>query len=405
MAFRLTFGRATLGALVGTGSLTACGTILGIDPGTPFDGSSESAIDNDAAGQDGFPLATRSDARSPDDVMAESSLGDATSEPESGVQGDAVVADADAADVMDATESSGDASDGAPVGCVPPCGGGQRCAGNTCVCVPLDCAGRCGTVNDGCGNMVDCGGCDGGECMSNVCGCAPETTADACGMQQCGQATNNCGLTVNCGVAGGPGCPNGDVCLPDNTCCTPDNSAVCVTQCSGTATNNCGQLITCSSTICGTRQVCYEQQCCTPNGCSGSCVDNCGQPANQCCPETGPPPLDSGPPDSAPPDSGPPDSGPPDTGGPDTGPTCEANGAACTSAGQCCSTYCGEQSSTSAGTCVSACVAYGGSCSTAVVVGGNAEPCCYPYTCTSIVLPPSSSGVTPEIVPTEGVCE
>jgi aqualysin 1 len=39
-------------------------------------------------------------------------------------------------------------------------------------CTPLTCNGQCGTIPDGCGGTLSCGGCDLGWCQSNhLCGC------------------------------------------------------------------------------------------------------------------------------------------------------------------------------------------------------------------------------------------
>lgn len=67
---------------------------------------------------------------------------------------------------------------------------------------PDPCGGAvCGTVDDGCGNDVECGTCSPGEpCVDGQC-CAPKTCADypeACGGAQ---RDNGCGGTIFCGDA------------------------------------------------------------------------------------------------------------------------------------------------------------------------------------------------------------
>ena len=82
------------------------------------------------------------------------------------------------------------------------CAAGQTCsASGLCVvsnCVPLTCnAGTsrfCGTIGDGCGGMLDCGGCQApatcaGRGIPDVCGdpnCKPITCMPAGGGQYCG---------------------------------------------------------------------------------------------------------------------------------------------------------------------------------------------------------------------------
>ncbi|MHB8418324.1 MAG: hypothetical protein ACYDCL_09625 [Myxococcales bacterium] len=134
----------------------------------------------------------------------------------------------------------------APLACLPtglcgtPCGtAGSGCLGNSdccsglgCVagactapsCSPKGCAEQgfqCGQQGDGCGNAIDCGGCDAGSCggggVPGVCGgCVPLTCAGL--GYDCGPAANGCGGLLECGTCdagscGGSGQPNvcGDV--------------------------------------------------------------------------------------------------------------------------------------------------------------------------------------------------
>jgi hypothetical protein len=80
-----------------------------------------------------------------------------------------------------------------------------------CGCTPTGkcpAGANCGTVPDGCGGNVACGGackspqsCGGGG-TANVCGCTPLTCAD----YTCGNGLpNGCGGTISCGICGGGG--------------------------------------------------------------------------------------------------------------------------------------------------------------------------------------------------------
>ena len=58
------------------------------------------------------------------------------------------------------------------------CNAGEQCTGaGQCMCVPTTCAAvgaQCGSIDDGCGGMLDCGGCPGAQTCGadNTCGCA-----------------------------------------------------------------------------------------------------------------------------------------------------------------------------------------------------------------------------------------
>jgi hypothetical protein len=66
----------------------------------------------------------------------------------------------------------------------------------------------CGTVSDGCGGVVTCGGtCPTGQaCVNNVCGpCVPRTCAQL--GATCGMVGDGCGGVNDCGP-----CPSGQTC-------------------------------------------------------------------------------------------------------------------------------------------------------------------------------------------------
>ena len=60
----------------------------------------------------------------------------------------------------------------------------------------------CGIISDGCGDVVDCGFCNGtavcgGAGVANVCGCLPESCEQL--SVECGPTTDNCGNALDCG--------------------------------------------------------------------------------------------------------------------------------------------------------------------------------------------------------------
>jgi hypothetical protein len=175
------------------------------------------------------------------------------------------------------------------------CGNGQVCRANgTCgpPCDPLTCVAagaQCGFTGDGCGKLLNCGGCpNGGACNpnNNQC-CQPLTCAAYPG--ECGPRSNGCGGTINCNPCGG-----GQTCLGNGQCCTPKSCSAFPGQC-GAISNGCGGAINCgcpggNSCIGGLCQVCtprtcaanYPGQCGTfTNGCGGSLTCSCT--GNQKC--------------------------------------------------------------------------------------------------------------------------
>jgi hypothetical protein len=108
------------------------------------------------------------------------------------------------------------------------CANGDECRNGVCVtpgCVPIACATEggnyCGTIGDGCGGTLECGECAGGATcggggIESVCGGAPDCVPVACvaenGGEYCGVIGNGCGGVLDCG-----GCDNGMTCT-DNVC-------------------------------------------------------------------------------------------------------------------------------------------------------------------------------------------
>lgn len=172
------------------------------------------------------------------------------------------------------------------------CGGGgvaYQCGGGN-FCVPLTCAtadAGCGLIGDGCGGQVNCdvgGGCTppqvcGGGGEANKCGggstCTPFATCAAAGAE-CGTVGDGCGGTLNCGnpCTGGEACGAGGV---PNQCggqvvCQPRTCAQLGVNC-GQVSNGCGTLINCGS--CSGSQTCG----------GGGTANVCGAPP-ACVPRT-----------------------------------------------------------------------------------------------------------------------
>ncbi|MFT3697890.1 MAG: hypothetical protein QM831_32420 [Kofleriaceae bacterium] len=91
----------------------------------------------------------------------------------------------------------------------------------------------CGPVGDGCGLVIDCGDCTGGEFCGGdgsafQCGgtaCAPH----GCGSAECGVVADGCGgVTASCGT-----CPTGQICGANdvpNMCGVPACTGLCAQQ-------------------------------------------------------------------------------------------------------------------------------------------------------------------------------
>jgi hypothetical protein len=111
------------------------------------------------------------------------------------------------------------------------CAAGEVCSGGLCVpanCTPLSCASAggaqyCGRIGDGCGGSLDCQGCSapqtcGGANITGVCGtpagsCTNRLNCTPMGGQYCGVVGDNCGGSIDCGA-----CANGMPCQADHVC-------------------------------------------------------------------------------------------------------------------------------------------------------------------------------------------
>lgn len=136
-------------------------------------------------------------------------------------------------------------------------------------CSPRDCASqgmRCGSIDDGCGHILNCGTCDwpntcGGTGVVGQCGCQPKP----CGVaMNCGTRPDACGGVVTCGATACPLRPNGKqrVCIA-NVCtvartCTPIRCAEVGKDC-GYISDGCAHAIYCGS--CAAGKHCMENVC------------------------------------------------------------------------------------------------------------------------------------------------
>jgi len=222
------------------------------------------------------------------------------------------------------------------------CGPEETCFDEAC-CAPTTCedlGATCGTPDDGCGGLLDCGGCEGDavcsdaftcECAFETCGelCCPEgwvcedgaccdvVTCDDLGVE-CGLPTDGCGGVIYCGACAGLQFCGGDFtceCLYEacgDTCCGAEEACIagacvstCEADCAGKACgvdDGCGQPcdgpcsdpdalcllptgcvcagVTCGGDCCPSGEACVGGVCapCTPDCADAGCgdADGCG---------------------------------------------------------------------------------------------------------------------------------
>jgi hypothetical protein len=189
-------------------------------------------------------------------------------------------------------------------GCTAPatCGGGGvagQCGYPDAGCTPLTCASyastKCGEQSDGCGgHTAYCNPCTtpatcGGGGVAGQCGypsptCTPSTCSSL--ALQCGYGSDGCGgVTADCGI-----CPAGSSCK-NNMCvavdagsaCVPSNCSQLSIQC-GQTDDGCGNLLTCAS--CPSGQTCQFNVCVSPDG--GACTPlTCSNFPSTTCGEQG----------------------------------------------------------------------------------------------------------------------
>ena len=146
-------------------------------------------------------------------------------------------------------------------------------------CTPTTCQslGReCGQWGDGCGGILSCGSCEGGAlCSSGVCvdvppnappppACTPATCQSL--GNECGQWGDGCGGILSCGSCGGGETCSIGVCVPPPPpACMPASCQSLGAEC-GLRSDGCGGSLNCGS--CGSGEACA----------SGLCVENSTPP-------------------------------------------------------------------------------------------------------------------------------
>ncbi|MET0287672.1 MAG: hypothetical protein ABW352_24505, partial [Polyangiales bacterium] len=180
------------------------------------------------------------------------------------------------------------------------CGGG----GQACVPMlpSMVCDGKCGTQSDGCGNAITCNASNGGQVCNaasgescggggtpNQCGkppCMPKTQLELCPLsgtnKSCGRQPDGCGNLVDCG-----GCASDQQCglFTASQCgtiptCQPLAVAnACAGKC-GTVPDGCGGSYTCNSSNGGVS--CAGSEYCGAN----SMPNKCGAPPVSCVAKT-----------------------------------------------------------------------------------------------------------------------
>jgi len=174
--------------------------------------------------------------------------------------------------------------------------------------------GECGPIADGCGDVVNCGGCQapetcGGGGEPSRCGgasaCVPDTCEDI--EATCGMQADGCGEALNCWPNGADACPNaGEECI-DGECVVPEVDCTPLTcddydqddGLCGEVTDGCGDTLDCgfgcaTDEICGAQEpgkcgtaMCEPQTCDQalsdkPSGFCGFVPDGCGGEITGC---------------------------------------------------------------------------------------------------------------------------
>lgn len=144
----------------------------------------------------------------------------------------------------------------------------------------------CGTQDDGCGKVIECGNCpNSGECNFGRCDCT-KTTCPKLGAT-CGAQNDACGGTLDCGK-----CPGQfDACIDGKCACQPQTCQKQGIECGGIP-DGCGNTYFCGQCMDVSKPYCNMGKCtitpCTPNT---SCTNRCGTVSDGCgglvnCPTT-----------------------------------------------------------------------------------------------------------------------
>ncbi len=185
-------------------------------------------------------------------------------------------------------------------------GGSDDCTPKTCE----ELGKNCGSVADGCGNLLECGKCGSGELCgiveANTCTdpaslCKPLTQAEACAGKECGIEGDGCDGSYDCGS-----CATGYACGSETPFqCSkilvddPDNCPAKIDSCAdvgldcGVIGNGCGGTLDCTAesggctngTFCGgggPNQCGTDLPDCQPLDPAFACAGKCGTVSNGC---------------------------------------------------------------------------------------------------------------------------
>jgi hypothetical protein len=164
------------------------------------------------------------------------------------------------------------------------------------------CDGKCGAQSDGCGNAITCNANNGGQVCNaqagescggggvpDTCGkppCVPKSQAELCpvtmGAKSCGKQPDGCGTLVDCGGCASDqqcGLFTQSVCGTIPTCQPIPASTACAGKC-GMVPDGCGGSYTCDSSNGGV--VCSGNEYCGAN----ALANKCGSPPVSCAPKT-----------------------------------------------------------------------------------------------------------------------
>jgi hypothetical protein len=167
------------------------------------------------------------------------------------------------------------------VSSVPP--QAPQCTPKTCVQQGIE----CGQAGDGCGNVIQCPNCPGGQTcggggVASKCG-APTCVKKQCAANQCGTIADGCGGTVNCGNCANGTCGGGGANVCGGGQCVAQQCPVAAAgSACGPVANGCGQVLTCA---CPANTPCVNGTCGAPACVKRTCVQagaNCGQIADGC---------------------------------------------------------------------------------------------------------------------------
>lgn len=146
------------------------------------------------------------------------------------------------------------------------------------MCTPLEEATectelKCGYISDGCGDLLNCGGCPSQHyCSGNTCLPIPQCNLQTCASlgYVCGVHPDTCGGIADNAMGNDMGCgtcPPGSVCGPNGTCvasCMP-NPNPCGQAVCGTASDGCGMTMNCGT--------CPPNLMCISGACTGIVID------------------------------------------------------------------------------------------------------------------------------------